>query len=285
LEGGQWSGRKIIRAGDAAVIQVGDAQSASVRIPWLVMVILAFGLLITYGGFSTYADQHSGTPGTAKVSDCSGGTKYQSAIRCTGSWTYRGLLVVGRVEGAGYRDIGKTIDVRIHGSDHATRPALTTSILLWTLGLLVVAFALFALWSPRRRKLKLPPAIRAHLTELIRTRWAGRDPEPVIATLPKAMEPGRVTTLVSGGPYGWLIKARLDPDNGRVRLEALEDSRMSGPEHYRVWDDGTVEPLPNERIGYALPKDCTPEQEERIKADFFEHNHRVQQHLQERGFI
>jgi hypothetical protein len=60
---------------------------------------------------------------------------------------------------------------------------------------------------------------------------------------------------------------------------------MSGPDHYRVWDDGTREALPTERIGYALPKDSTPEDEERIKREFFEHNHAVQQLLVERGFI
>src|SRR5688572_1431712 len=98
------------------------------------------------------------------------------------------------------------------------------------------------------------------------------------------MPPGEVVRLVSGGPFGWMIFGRLDAVEGRVALEALEDSRMAGPDHYRVWDDGTVEPLPNERTGYALPKDCTPEDEARIRAEFGEHNQRVQRLLRERGF-
>ena len=114
------------------------------RIPWFLLVVLAFGLLLIYGGFSTYRDQHSGTSGTAKVTDCTGGGKYQAAIRCTGTWESRERLVVGRVEGAGYRDIGKTIEVRVHGSGHTTKPALGTSIMFWALG---VPIALLALWG------------------------------------------------------------------------------------------------------------------------------------------
>ena len=120
---------------------------------------------------------------------------------------------------------------------------------------------------------------------MIRVRWTGKDPEPVIASLPDAMAPGTVQRLVSGGPFGWMLMARLDKLGSRFALEVLEDSRMAGPEHYRVWDDGTVEPLANEHTGYSLPKDYTPEDEERAKAEFAEHNGRVQQQLRERGFM
>jgi hypothetical protein len=133
--------------------------------------------------------------------------------------------------------------------------------------------------------LPLPPAIREHLTALLRIRWAGKDPEPVIATLPAEMPEGTVQRLASGGPFGWMIMARLDRVGDRVALEALEDSRMSGPDHYRVWDDGTREVLPNERIGYDHASDATPEEIERVKQAYYAHNHAVQKHLAERGFI
>ena len=259
------------------------------RVPWLLLVILAVGVVIAYGGFSTYQDQHSGTPGTAKVSECTGGGKYDRAIRCRGTWDHAERLVVGRVEGAGYGDVGKTIEVRIHGSDHATKPALGTSIMLWAIGGGIALLALWGLWAQVRRPrepttYEVPPGIRGHLVEVIRVRWSGKDPEPVIASLPDAMPPGTVQRLVSGGPYGWMLTARLDKLGSRFALEVLEDSRMAGPDHYRVWDDGTVEPLASERTGYSLPKGYTPEDEERIKAEWAEHNGRVQQQLRQRGF-
>jgi hypothetical protein len=115
------------------------------RPPWLLGLFLAFGIAIVAGGFSVLADQRSGTPGEARVSECTGGRKYEPAIRCRGTWTAGGSVVVGRVEGAGHGDVGKTIDVRIHGSDHATKPSLGTPLVLWGLGAPVVALAMFGL--------------------------------------------------------------------------------------------------------------------------------------------
>ena len=115
------------------------------RVPWLLLAFLAFGIAIVAGGFSVLADQRSGTPGEARVSECTGGRKYQPAIRCRGTWTVDGRVVAGRVEGAGHGDVGKTIDVRVHGGDHATKPALGTPLVLWGLGAPVVGLALAGL--------------------------------------------------------------------------------------------------------------------------------------------
>ena len=121
------------------------------RPPLLLIAFLLIGAGIVYGGVSVYRDQQSGTAGRAKVSECTGGRKYQPAIRCRGTWIQGGSLldsgsvVVGRVEGAGYGDVGTTIDVRIHGTDHATKPSLGTSLVLWGLGLPVVALSLWGL--------------------------------------------------------------------------------------------------------------------------------------------
>ena len=115
------------------------------RPPWLFLIVLAIGGAVAVGGFVTFSDQRSGTPGTAKVSECTGGRKYQPAIRCRGTWRYEGAVVVGRVEGAGYGDVDETIGVRIHGSDHATKPSLGTPLVLWGLGLPFVGLALFGL--------------------------------------------------------------------------------------------------------------------------------------------
>ena len=124
------------------------------RPPWLLPVFLLAGAALVAGGVSVYGDQRSGTAGRAKVTDCEGGRKYQPGIRCTGTWTVGGpsvlrggRVVVGRVEGAGYGDVGKTIDVRVHGTDHATKPSLGTPIVLWVLGAPIVLLSLLGLRS------------------------------------------------------------------------------------------------------------------------------------------
>lgn len=132
------------------------------RLPiWSLVVLAVVGIAITYGGFSIYADQRSGVPGKAKVTDCEGGGKYDYGLSCTGSWSVggddpifgEGELVLGPVEGAGYGDVGKTIDVRIHGTDHATKPALATPIVLWSLGAPISLLSLWFLvgWARRSR--------------------------------------------------------------------------------------------------------------------------------------
>ena len=118
------------------------------------IVILAIGGLLIGGGFSKYADAHSGTPGKAKVTSCTQpvNTKYyKKASTCSGSWTVGGSLLdgghvaVGDIEGADHGDVGKTIDVRIHGADHATVPGIGTPILLWIMGGAIAFFGLVVL--------------------------------------------------------------------------------------------------------------------------------------------
>ncbi len=83
---------------------------------------------------------------------------------------------------------------------------------------------------------------------------------------------------------GYLIDARLDPIGERLALEVVTDNRMSGPEHYRVWDDGNREELPTVQIGVSFPPDCSPEHRRRIEEDYYEHNRAVGRLLTERGF-
>lgn len=135
------------------------------------------------------------------------------------------------------------------------------------------------------RPLVIPPAVGEYLRELIRMRWSGKDPQPVIDALPDSMPEGTVRRLASGGPFGWCMFARLDQTDGRIALEALEDDRMSGPCHYRVCEDGRREELPTERIAYSVPAGSQPKDVERAKEEYYAHNRKVQQHLRERGFL
>lgn len=266
------------------------------RPPWLILVFLLVGAAVTYGGFSIYRDQRSGTPGKATVTECEGGrSRYQPGISCRGTWSVGGdaifgdgELAVGPVEGAGYGDVGKTIDVRIHGTDHATKPALATPIVLWSLGGPICLLSLWGLWRWARARgvrtpatLAVPQPIFEFIADAVRQSWRG-DPQPVIESLPKSMPAGAVQPLFSGGPFGWQLDARLDEVDGRVVLEVLEEDRMGGPRHYRIWQDGTYEALPSELTGHSVPAD--PEEAARIEEEYYAHNRRVQAQLRERGF-
>jgi len=60
---------------------------------------------------------------------------------------------------------------------------------------------------------------------------------------------------------------------------------MSGPDHYRVWDDGSREDLETEHTTMVVPADCSPEEARRIEDAFFAHNREVQALLKQRGFF
>lgn len=123
-----------------------------------------------------------------------------------------------------------------------------------------------------------------HIAGVVRTRWSGRDEDAPVGALPRELAEGRVVRVIGGGPFGWMMDARIDVVGGRIALEVLEDSRMAGPDHYRVWEDGTVEPLPGEHTGYAWPNDATPAEVARIRDRYHEHNRAVQAQLRRRGF-
>src|SRR4051794_3529250 len=127
----------------------------------------------------------------------------------------------------------------------------------------------------------VPPAIHAWLVAAIdRSR---PDPGRVVATLPAALPAGQVQRLAGGGPFGLLFDGRLDEVDGRLALEVLENSRMSGESYFRVWEDGTVEPLePAPRISYGY---ASAEEQPEAERAYFEHNRVAYARLRERGFM
>ena len=127
----------------------------------------------------------------------------------------------------------------------------------------------------------MPEPIRAWLVAAIEQVW--RDPAPVVAALPSALPAGQVQRLAAGGPFGHLLDGRLDEIDGRIALEVLENSRMSGESYFRVWDDGTVEPLePAPRMNYSY---ATEQERAAAEREYFAHNREAYARLRERGFL
>jgi len=130
----------------------------------------------------------------------------------------------------------------------------------------------------------MPAAVRAWLVRVVERAWP--EPAPVIASIPAALPPGQVRHLAGGGPFGLMFDGRLDELDGRVALEVLENSRMSGESYFRVWDDGAIESLePSPRLGYAIDPDSTPEEKAAAQAAYFAHNRTAYDLLRERGFF
>ena len=130
----------------------------------------------------------------------------------------------------------------------------------------------------------MPPLIREWLVGQVEGVWP--EPGPVVAAIPEALPPGEVVRLAGGGPFGLMFDGRLDEIDGRVALEVLENSRMSGESYFRVWDDGTVEPLqPAPRLGYATSPGSTPEDRAAAEQEYYAHNRRAYDLLRERGFL
>jgi hypothetical protein len=114
----------------------------------LIVVVVGFGLMA--GAYLSWHDQHSGSAGTAKVSSCTGHNgRYSSGVHCNGTWVTGGSLlagghvVIGPIENADRSDIGKTIDVRIHGGDHATKPNKRVSVVLALFGLAIAGSGVY----------------------------------------------------------------------------------------------------------------------------------------------
>jgi len=127
----------------------------------------------------------------------------------------------------------------------------------------------------------MPAKIHAWLVQAIERAWP--DPAPAIAKLPAALPPGQVQRLAGGGPFGLMYDGRLDEIDGRIALEVLENSRMAGESYFRVWEDGTIEPLePSPRIAYAY---TTEEEREAAEREYFAHNRGAYDLLRERGFL
>ena len=123
------------------------------------LVLLLGGVGLSFGAYASYRDEHSGTPGTARVISCSGHNgRYGTGVVCDGTWVSGGSVLAGghvafgQIKNASRDDIGHTVAVRIHGSDHATIPSSTVWIVLAAIGLPMLGLGVYLLALTRRSR-------------------------------------------------------------------------------------------------------------------------------------
>jgi hypothetical protein len=129
----------------------------------LVALVFLGGLGMLGGGVFLIVVQLTGTPATARITEChDSGGRYHSDV-CRGTWVTGGSLlagghvVIGTVDGADEGDIGKTLDVRLSG-DRAYTTSLRVPIILIVIGVALTGFGVRLLVIARRGA---TPAARA----------------------------------------------------------------------------------------------------------------------------
>ena len=105
------------------------------RLATSVIFLVVLGLGAIGAGVYQLQQQRTGTPAKATVRSCE---QSRRSLVCRGSWTTGSLLaggqvVLGIVENATKADIGKTVDVRLHG-ERAYLPSLRLPIIFFVLG-------------------------------------------------------------------------------------------------------------------------------------------------------
>jgi hypothetical protein len=101
------------------------------------------GLALLGGGIYEVVVQRTGTPATARITECHKvGGRYRTDS-CRGTWVEGGSLVggkghvvIGTVDGADGGDVGKTLDVRLSGG-RAYTTSLRIPIILIASGLVL----------------------------------------------------------------------------------------------------------------------------------------------------
>jgi hypothetical protein len=128
------------------------------RLLGIVLVALVFlgGLGMLGGGVFLIVVQLTGTPATARITECHDGPGRYGTDVCRGTWVAGGSLlaggrvVIGTVDGADKGDVGHTLDVRLSG-DRAYTTSLRVPIILVIIGLGLTGFGVRLLMIARRR--------------------------------------------------------------------------------------------------------------------------------------
>ena len=119
---------------------------------WMGFFFVCGALLLALAVYG-WVDEQSGTAGKATVTHCVSQhvSSRQSGVHCDATWIYRDHAVTGWVQNAKMNYEGKTISVRIHGSDHVTVTTYWIPIGVGLLGLLAMGVSVFVIAKFRRR--------------------------------------------------------------------------------------------------------------------------------------
>ena len=119
-------------------------------------LVAAVGFLV--GAGFAWSDEQSGEKGSAHVYHCADSRLMNRAdVHCEATWIYKGRPANGWVQNAKMNYAGKTISVRIHGTDHVTVATYWVPIGLAVMGLLVGAMGVWLIFIWRRRMATAAP--------------------------------------------------------------------------------------------------------------------------------
>jgi hypothetical protein len=123
----------------------------------LIAFFVIGGVGFLAGAAFSWADEHGGVAGTARVTRCTSrhsGRPASSSVSCDATWAHNGRTVTGYVENARMNQAGRTISVRIHGASHVTNTTYWIPIGLAIFGVLELAVGLMLF---RRRNATAAP--------------------------------------------------------------------------------------------------------------------------------
>jgi hypothetical protein len=82
---------------------------------------------------------------------------------------------------------------------------------------------------------------------------------------------------------GWQIQYMFGRDERGEYADVYSDHRMAGSDHFRIYESGEPIELPSLIQNYSFRPEL-PGDEERARAEFYEHNRRVAAQLADKGF-
>ena len=146
--------------------------SAPRRAQWIVRLIFLVtglvGLGMVAGGVVSIIDKESGQPARATVASCRYvGARY-TTFQCSGSWVQGGDLVGGNghvvygvIDDATNSEIGKTLDVRVHGGEAYTLSLRVPILLIALGGAMALGSVFLTVAAGRQRPVEIPTILSA----------------------------------------------------------------------------------------------------------------------------
>jgi hypothetical protein len=129
---------------------------------WAYLGFALIGIGLAFWQGAVYHDKTTGTVVLARVDDCQVNSVKGIVVSCTGTWPVDHLLPPGRhlshggVDGVDIPDIGRTVEVRVHGGTAYAHTRLIAPAVFFFVGILMALAFLYAAWRNAGRTRSAP---------------------------------------------------------------------------------------------------------------------------------